>query len=288
MFSIAYRMLGTVTEAEDVVQEASLRLHVSEPAGLRSPEAYAVTVTTRLAIDVLRLARRSREQYIGPWLPEPLAKTPEADPLWQIEMDETISVACMVMLERLSPPERAVFVLREVFGYSYSEIAAVIGKTESGCRQLLRRARQHVRNDRVRFPAADAQRDRLAKRFFAASRGGDVKGLESLLADDVVFYGDGGGHAPAVRQPVHGSVQVARFVVGLGRQAARLGLRQNPALVNGQPGAVISSSDGAILAVVALQTADERIGAIYNQLNPGKLSHLGTAGDLTALLGSDR
>lgn len=283
MFSVAYRMLGTVTDAEDVVQEALLRMHASAPEGLRSVEAYAVTVTSRLAIDALRSARHRREQYVGPWLPEPLVDS-AADPAWQIEMDETVSVAFLVLLERLSPAERAVFLLREVFGYAYSEVAAVIGKSEPTCRQLLRRARQHIGHDQGRFAASAAQRDRLSGQFFAAARGGDLAGLERLLADDVVFYGDGGGLAPAVRKPVHGTVQVARFVLGLGAQANRLGFRQDQARVNGQPGAVARSADGAILAVIALGIGDDRIRAIYNQINPGKLGHLGPAGDLTALL----
>jgi RNA polymerase sigma-70 factor (TIGR02957 family) len=284
MFSTAYRMLGTVTEAEDVVQEAFLRLHTGAPEDLRSPEAYAVTVTTRLAIDALRSAHRRREQYVGPWLPEPLVEAEKADPAWQFEIDETVSVAFLVMLERLSPAERAVFLLREVFGYSYAEVASVIGKSEAACRQVFRRARQHIQRDRSRFAASAAQRDRLAQRFFAASREGDLAGLEHLLADDVMFYGDGGGQAPALRTPVHGPVQVARFVVGLGRQASRLGFRQDQARVNGQPGAMVRSADGVILAVVSLGIGGEHVSAIYNQINPAKLRHLGTVGDLGALL----
>jgi RNA polymerase sigma-70 factor (TIGR02957 family) len=284
MFSIAYRMLGTVTEAEDVVQEAFMRLHAGAPQDLRSPEAYAATVTTRLAIDALRSARHRREHYVGPWLPEPLVEAEKADPAWQIETDETVSVAFLMMLEKLSPAERAVFLLREVFGYTYAEVAGVIGKSETACRQVFRRARQHIQRDRSRFVASAAQRDRLAQGFFAASRDGDLAGLERLLADDVTLYGDGGGQAPALRQPVHGPVQVARFVVGLGRQAGRLGFRQDQARVNGQPGAVVRSADGAILAVVSLGIGDDQVSAIYNQINPGKLGHLGAAGDLAALL----
>jgi RNA polymerase sigma-70 factor (TIGR02957 family) len=283
MFSIAYRMLGRVTDAEDVVQEAVLRLHASAPDGLRSVEAYAVTVTTRLAIDALRLARHRREHYVGPWLPEPLVESEKTDPAWQIEMDETVSVAFLLLLERLSPVERAVFLLREVFGYSYTEVGAIVGKSETTCRQVFRRARQHIHNDQARYAASTAQRDRIAERFFAAARDGDLAGLERLLADDVVFYGDGGGRAPAVRKPVLGPVQVARFILGLGRQASRLGFRQDQARVNGEPGVVVRSPDGAITAVLSLGIGGDHVNAVYNQINPGKLGHLGTVGGLTAL-----
>jgi RNA polymerase sigma-70 factor (TIGR02957 family) len=288
MFSIAYRMLGSVTEAEDVVQEAFLRMHTGAPDGVRSPDAYAVTVTTRLAIDALRSARRRREQYVGPWLPEPLITSQEADPARRIEMDETVSVAVLLLLERLSPVQRAVFMLREVFGYSYPQVAAVIGTNEAACRQAFHRARQHIQRDQARFPVSAADRDRLAGRFLAAAREGDLAGLEAVLAEDVVFYGDGGGRAPAVRKPVRGNMQVARLIAGLARQASRLGVRLHPVDVNGQPGAVTLAPDGSILAVLALAIRDNRVAAIYNQINAGKLGHLGAVGDLTALLAEER
>ncbi|MHB1594550.1 MAG: RNA polymerase sigma-70 factor [Streptosporangiaceae bacterium] len=284
MFSVAYRMLGSVTEAEDVVQEAFLRMHASAPADLRSPAAYAVTVTTRLAIDALRSARRRREQYIGSWLPEPLIDSGQADPARRFEMDETVSVAFLVLLERLSPVERAVFVLREALGYSYAEVAVVTGRTEAACRQALRRARQRIADGRPRFGASPAERDRLAGRFFAAVRDGDLAGLEAVLAGDVVFYGDGGGQAPAARKPVSGPVRVGRFLLGLAGQAGRGGFRLEPASVNGQPGARVSAPDGGLLAVLALDLRDGRVAAIYNQVNPAKLGHLGPPGDLAGLL----
>lgn len=274
MFSVAYRMLGSVTEAEDVVQEASLRMHASAPEGLRSAEAYAVTVTTRLAIDALRSARRRRERYIGPWLPDPLAGPDQADPAWRLEMDETVSVAFLIMLEKLTPVERAVFLLREVFGYGYADVAAVAGKSEAACRQALHRARQHLRDSRSRFVVPAAERERLAGRFFAAVRDGDLAGLEAVLSDEVVFYGDGGGEAPAVREPVHGPARVARFVLGLARQARRLGIQLEPVQVNGQPGARALAPDGTIQGVLALDVSGGRVSAIYNQINPRKLSHL--------------
>lgn len=284
MFSVAYRMLGTVAEAEDVVQEALLRLHTTAPDDLRSPEAYAVTVTTRLAIDELRAARRRRERYLGPWLPEPLVEPKDADPAWRLEMDETVSVAFLVLLERLSPVQRAVFLLREVFGYQYSEIAAVIGRNEAACRQAFHRAQHHLRDSQPRFAASAAELDRLAERFLAAARDGDLAGLEAVLADDVIFYGDGGGKAPAVRQPVRGAGRVGRFVLGLARQAGRLRARLELVRVNGRPGVLFATSDGAILGVLSLDGSDGRICGMYNQINPGKLGHLGRVGDLTALL----
>jgi RNA polymerase sigma-70 factor (ECF subfamily) len=283
MFSVAYRMLGSVAEAEDVVQEAFLRLYAAAPDDVRSPEAYAVTVTTRLAIDALRSARRRRERYIGPWLPEPLVESEQADPAWRLEMDETVSVAFLVLLERLSPLQRAVFLLREVFGYQYPEIAAIVGKTEAACRQAFSRARHYLQDGGPRFEASATERDRLAGLFLAAARDGDLASLEAVLADDVTFYGDGGGRAPAVREPVHGPVQVGRFIVGLARQASRLKVRLEPARVNGQPGIRLCAPDGAILGVLSLGIRGGRILTIYNQINPGKLGHLGTVGDLTAL-----
>jgi RNA polymerase sigma-70 factor (TIGR02957 family) len=287
MFSIAYRMLGSVTEAEDIVQEAFLRLHTSAPADVRSGEAYAVTVTTRLAIDALRSARRRREHYVGPWLPEPWVESAQQDPASRLEMDETVSVAFLVLLETLSPVERAVMLLREVLGYSYHEVATVVGKSEIACRQAMHRARLRVRDGRSRYTASAAERERLAGRFFAAVRDGDVAALEELLADDVTFYGDGGGKAPAVRQPVAGRVAVLRFISGLSRQAGRLHFVLTPVSVNGQPGARFSAPDGSILGVLSLGFGDGRIVTLYNQINPDKLRHLGTVGDLNARTASE-
>lgn len=287
MFSIAYRMLGSVAEAEDVVQEAFLRMYKSAPDDLRSPDAYAATVTTRLAIDALRSAHRRREQYVGPWLPEPLVESEGADPSWRLEMDETVSAAFLIVLESLSPVERAVFLLREVFGYGYTEVAAVVEKSEVTCRQLFHRARQHVQHSRTRFEPSTEERDRLAERFFAAVRDGDLAGLEAVLANDVRFYADGGGKVPAVREPVSGPVQVGRFVLGLARQANRLGFRLEPVRANGHPGAQVSSPDGAVLGVVWLEIRAGRVRTVYNQINPDKLGHLGPVGDLTGLLAGE-
>lgn len=293
MFSIAYRMLGSVAEAEDVVQDAFLRMHrsslgrgESDATGWDSPDAYAATVTTRLAIDALRSARRRRERYVGPWLPEPLLGPAETtDPARRVEIDETLSMAFLVVLERLSPLERAVFVLREALGYEYAEIARVVGRSEGACRQLLARARRHIDEDRPRFAPTTEQHRALFERFLTAVRDGDVYGLEQLLAEEVTVYGDGGGKAPAAQSPVHGSVRAARFLVGLARRSLALGVRLEPTTANGQPAALAVGPDGALLGVLVADIADGRVTAVRNQINPDKLSHLGPVGDLAGLPG---
>jgi RNA polymerase sigma-70 factor (TIGR02957 family) len=270
MFSVAYGMLGSVTEAEDVAQEASLRLH-READRIDSPAAFAVTVTTRLAIDQLRSARRRREVYVGAWLPEPLV-TP--NPTARLEAAERLSMAFLVLLERLSPVERAVLLLREVFEYSYDRIAEIVGKSEPACRQILVRARGHIRDGRPRFTTTRSQRDALAAQFFAACQRGDVAGLEALLAADISLTGDGGGKAAALAAPATGRTRVARFVVGLFRQAVRVGARLEPADVNGSPGARVYGPDGALVSIFCLEIDGDHVTRIYNQLNPDKLAHL--------------
>ncbi|WP_203433676.1 RNA polymerase sigma-70 factor [Jiangella asiatica] len=286
MFSIAYRMLGSVSEAEDVVQEAFLRMHRSASAAaaapVRSPDAYATTVTTRLAIDALRSARRRREQYVGPWLPEPLL-TSDDDPAGQAESAETLSTAFLVVLETLSPVERAVFLLREVFGYGYDEIAAVVERSEANCRQLLVRAKRRIDERRPRFEPSPERRDALAKRFLAAVRDGEVAALERMLAEDVEFQGDGGGKAAAVRKPITGALQVARFLANLGRQGAQIGAVLEPVTVNGQPGMKVSAP-GGVIGVLSLTIVDGHVQGVHNLINPDKLHHLGPVGDLDALL----
>ena len=274
VFSIAYRMLGSVVEAEDVTQEAFLRLH-RDTTEAASPEAYATTVTVRLAIDHLRSARVRRERYVGSWLPEPLLTTGEEfDPAARAETDDSLSVAFLAVLERLSPVQRAVFLLREVFEYDYDQIAAIVAKSPQNCRQILVRARAHIEQARPRFTVSAAERDALAERFFAACRDGDLDGLERLLAEHVEFHGDGGGKAPAVRKPVVGRVQVARFLLGLMRQVRHNALRVEPVAVNGQPGAWVVDADGHTLSVMALDMADGHVQGVYNMLNPDKLRHL--------------
>ncbi len=288
MFSIAYRMLGSVVEAEDVVQEAFLRIHKSTLEGtvVDSPDAFATTVTTRLAIDALRSARHRREHYAGTWLPEPLVESEDADPAWRIEMDETVSIAFLTLLERLTPVERAVFLLREVFGYGYADIAAVVAKTEANCRQLLVRARRSIDEARPRFDPSPERREELFRRFFAALEEGDLAGLERLLAADVIFYGDGGGKAPAIRKPMQGATAVARFLLGLYRRGVRFGMQVELVHANGQPAARLLAPDGSLLGVLSLDVADGRIQVLRNHVNPDKLAHLGAVGDLAALLRS--
>lgn len=273
MFAIAYRMTGSVAEAEDIVQDAYLRmLRSAEPAV--NPDAFATTVTTRLAIDYLRSARVRRELYVGEWLPEPRLGAALDDPAEMVDRHETVSVAFLTVLERLSPSERAAFVLREAFGYAYEQIASVIGKTPENCRQLVTRARARIGEDQPRFEASAEARDALAERFLAACRDGDLAGLERLLAEDVKFHGDGGGKAPAVARPVSGRVKVARFLLGLMRRADKDGASVLPAVVNGGPGLTVSGPDGALFSVLALHITDGMVAGLYNVLNPDKLQHL--------------
>lgn len=288
MFSIAYRMLGSVSEAEDVVQDSFLRMHrsVAEGTELDSPEAFATTVTTRVALDTLRSARVRRESYIGTWLPEPLLAD-DSDPAHQIEQDETVSVAFLVVLERLSPVERAVFLLREVFAYEYSEIATIIGKSEANCRQVLVRAKRHLDAERPKLAHAERQ-DELADAFFSALLEGDLESLEQLLAKDAAAYGDGGGKAPARRQPVHGGVAVARFILGLARQRDRIGVHILRTHANGQPALELRSDDDKILGVLTVDVTEDAVVGVRNQINPDKLGHLGEVGDLAGLMSRPR
>jgi RNA polymerase sigma-70 factor (ECF subfamily) len=286
LLSIAYRMVGSMTEAEDLVQDAYLRFHRSVAGGevIESPKAYLSAIVTRLAIDHLRSARVRREQYVGPWLPEPLLTDEAPDPAEQAETADSLSMAFLVLLESLSPVERAVFLLREVFGFGYDEIAGVVHKTEDNCRQIAARARRHVEARRPRFEASRRQKDELAKQFFAAVGKGDLAGLMELLAADVVMMGDGGGKAPAIRHPLHGSERVARYLAGIARWLRDTELQIRPVEINGQPGAITSDKDGRILNVFSLDIADGRVQTIRGILNPDKLRHLGPVGDVVRLL----
>jgi RNA polymerase sigma-70 factor (TIGR02957 family) len=289
-FAIAYRMLGSVSEAEDVVQEAYLRLHRAEQEGERieSPRAYLSTVVTRLAIDQLRSARARRETYVGEWLPEPLLVDPEADPARHAEVADSLSLAFLVLLESLSPEQRAVFLLREVFDYPYDRIAEIVGKSEDNVRQLAVRARRHVEERRVRFDASRAQRDQLADRFFAAATEGDLPALEALLAEDVELHGDGGGKAPALARALFGRARVARTLRNWARTGSRLGGWQVTRVdVNGQPGAMLLDSRGQLFAVMSVDVADGQIQGIRSIVNPDKLGHLGEVADVGALLRGD-
>jgi RNA polymerase sigma-70 factor (TIGR02957 family) len=286
-FSIAYRMLGSVSEAEDVVQEAFLRLHRARDEGRRieSPRAYLSTVVTRLAIDQLRSARARRETYVGEWLPEPLVTSPDEDPARHAEMADSLSLAFLVLLENLSPEQRAVFLLREVFDYPYVRIAGIVGKSEANVRQLAVRARRHVEEGRSRFDASREERDELARSFFAAARDGDLEALEALLAQDVVLHGDGGGKVPALARPLHGRARVARTLLAWVRSTARFGgVSLRPVDVNGQPGAMTFDPEGRLINVLALDIAEGQIQAVRSVVNPDKLQHLGPVADLGALL----
>ncbi|HTJ74029.1 MAG TPA: RNA polymerase sigma-70 factor [Acidimicrobiales bacterium] len=288
-FGIAYRMLGSVSEAEDVVQEALLRVHQTIEGGeqLASPRAFVATVTTRLAINELHSARARRERYVGEWLPEPIITDGQDDPARHAEIADSLSMAMLVLLESLSPEQRAVLLLRDVFGYGYPEIAGIVGKTEDNVRQLAARARRHVEQRSPRFQTTREQRDELGRRFLAAAEQGDVAALEALLAHDVELTGDGGGKVPALARSVHGRSRVARTIVNWVRLAARLpGVSFRPVEVNGNPGALYLDDQQRLLGVLALDIAGGQITSISSVVNPDKLKHLGPVGDVKSLLGA--
>jgi RNA polymerase sigma-70 factor (ECF subfamily) len=274
-FAVAYRMLGSVAEAEDVVQEAMLRLHQAQDVA--NPDAYVTTITTRLAIDVLRSARVRREAYVGSWLPEPLV---EAEAPAAVEADDTISLAFLVALERLTPDERAVLVLREAFDFGFDEIGEVIGKSAANCRQILSRARRRVADDRPRFDPDPGERRALAARFVQAAREGDLDGLVALLAPDAVLVGDGGGKARSIPAPMTGGAQIARALATFYRMAAEAQLTLHAAWVNGGPGFRTVAPDGRLVNVVGIDIADGHVTRVHSMLNPDKLGHLGPVSDI--------
>jgi RNA polymerase sigma-70 factor (ECF subfamily) len=287
-FAIAYRMLGSVSEAEDVVQEALLQVHQALDAGeqIASPRAFVATVTTRRAIDELRSARARREEYVGEWLPEPIITDGHDDPARHAETADSLSLALLVLLESLSPEQRAVLLLHDVFDYRYPEIAAIIGKSEDNVRQLATRARRHVQQRRPRFQTTREQRDELARRFFQAVEQGDLSGLEALLAHDVELTGDGGGKVPALARTLRGRSHVARMLIDWARLAARApetSLR--PVEVNGDPGVLYLDARQRLIAVVALEIAGGQVTSISAILNPDKLAHLGPVSDFRPLRG---
>ncbi|HEY2259296.1 MAG TPA: RNA polymerase sigma-70 factor [Solirubrobacteraceae bacterium] len=287
-FAVAYRMLGSVSEAEDVVQEALMRMlnALREGVVIESPRAYAVTVTSRLAIDELRSARARREHYVGEWLPEPLLEDPAADPAGQAELADSLSLALLVALESLSPEQRAVLLLHDVFDYSYAEVAAIVDKSETNVRQLASRARRHVEQGRPRFDASPEQRDALAERFLSAAREGDLEGLEELLTGDVVLQGDGGGKVPALARSLRGRRRVAHTLIVWARQLRRIAdgqLRQ--VQVNGQPGALMLDGDGGLVGVWSFDIVGGQVQTVRSIINPDKLRHLGP---LTELYGRER
>jgi RNA polymerase sigma-70 factor (TIGR02957 family) len=286
-FAIAYRMLGSVSEAEDVVQEALLRVHQALDAGeqIASPRAFVATVTTRLAINELRSARVRREHYVGEWLPEPIITDGQDDPARHAQTADSLSLAMLVLLESLSPEQRAVLLLHDVFDYGYREIAAIVGKSEDNVRQLAARARKHVEQRRPRFQTTREQRDELTARFFAATRQGDLAGLEALLAADVELTGDGGGKVPALARPLRGRTPVARMLIN--SVVARIPeVSVRLAEVNDGPGALILDAQQRLIAVMALDIAGGQITRISSIVNPEKLRHLGPVGDFRSVVGS--
>jgi RNA polymerase sigma-70 factor, ECF subfamily len=282
LFSIAYRILGSVSEAEDAVQEAWLRYQAS-PTPHTSTKAFLSAVVTRIAIDVLRSARVRREQYVGQWFPEPLLTDPYEDPARSAELADSVSMAALLLLERLSPLERAVFVLREVFGFGFPEVASAVGRSEAACRQLVVRARRHMDAGRPRFEADRSEREELAVRFFEALREGDVAGLRELLAADVQIVGDGGGKAPQWAKGIFGADNVVRVLASTFPWFFQIGVELEPHELNGDPGAIFRDRDGKVLNTFTLDVLDGRIQTIRAVLNPDKLGHLGPVADAWAV-----
>ncbi|MDQ3863044.1 MAG: RNA polymerase sigma-70 factor [Actinomycetota bacterium] len=269
LFSIAYRMLGSVAEAEDMVQEAYLRWREAPETEVRSPKSYLSAVVTRLSIDRLRSARAWREEYVGPWLPEPLVSDYSEELADPAELDESLSIAYLVLLESLNPVERAVFLLREVFDYEYEEISSIVGKSEDNCRQIARRARQAVAARRPRFEHSPEQERRLTEQFVEACVSGDMEGLVGLLSEDVTLWSDGGGKVAAAPYPIHGPERVARFLLGVLRTVPP-GFFVRLARINGGPG-IVGYVEGRPTGVVALEIAAGRFIGVRVVVNPEKL-----------------
>ena len=292
LFSIAYRMLGSVAEAEDVVQESFLRYHrvVASQGEPESPKAYLSAVVTRLSIDQLRSARVRRESYVGDWLPEPVLtgasplSEPAADPQEHAEQADSLSMAFLLLLERLTPLERAVFLLHDVFSYGYDETAGIVGRSASTCRQLAHRARQHIDAERPRFDVAASERAELAARFFAAVGSGDMVGLLGLLAADVEVHGDSGGVPPSWRKPIVGRDHVGKLLAALGKQLSFVHGSIRLTEVNGQPGALVLGPDGSLISVFSIDIADGQVQTVRSVISRAKLQHLGPLADLASLL----
>lgn len=277
LFSIAYEMLGSVGDAEDLVQEAYLRIHRARRAGetIRSPRAFLTTVVTRLAIDELRSARAQRETYTGPWLPEPLVQEdPALQPAALAELADALSLSFLVVLEELGPVERAVFLLRDVFDYRYREIAEIVGRSEVNCRQIHSRARRHVDAGRPRTDPDAAQR-KVARELVAALHEGEVDRVLELLAPEVVFTGDGGGKGTGLREPLYGRERVGAFLVAIAGARRKIGGAFSPVTVNGAPGTINLDGDGRLVNVFAFEIAGGHVTAIQSVINPDKLGHLG-------------
>lgn len=273
LLSIAYRMLGSLADAEDMLQETFLRWQNTRGAEVQAPKAFLVTVVTRLCINQLQSARVQREQYVGEWLPEPVITEPGDDPSAVFQIDESVSLAFLVLLERLNPVERAVFLLREVFGYEYSEVAEVVGQNEVNCRQIFRRARLNIKKMKPRFDASSQKKEELLKKFLEAMSCGDMEELEQLLAADITVHTDGGGKATALVNPVFGIDNVARLMLGINKKFKPENAVVKIFHINGQPG-IVSYVDGRPETVLAIDVADHQIRQIYILRNPDKLQHI--------------
>ena len=282
LFSIAYRILGSVSDADDAVQETWLRYQetATRPA---STKAFLSAVVTRVSIDVLRSARVRREEYVGQWLPEPLLTDPYEDPERSAELADSVSMAALLLLERLTPLERAIFVLREVFGFDFHEIASAVGRSEAACRQLAVRARRHMDEERPRFEADRKERAKLADHFFGALRDGDVDELQELLAADVQLIGDAGGKAPSLPKTIIGAAKVARVLASVFPWLVRIDVTMEPRELNGQPGAVFRDRDTKVLFALTLDVLDGQIQTIRSVSNPDKLRHIGPVADAWAV-----
>lgn len=282
LFSIAYRITGRVTDSEDVVQDSWLRFERVADT-VRSPKSFLSTVVTRLAVDTLRSARVRREEYVGEWFPEPLLADPYEDPARAAELADSVSMAALLLLERLSPLERAVFVLREVFGFGFPEVAEAVGRSEDACRQLAGRARRHMAAGRARFAVDRQERDRLADRFFTAFRDGDVDMLRELLAADVHLVSDSGADAPRWGDGIFGTDNVARVLVALMHGLDRVGGSVELHQLNGEPGAIFRDRDGQVVNTWTLDIREGQVQAIRTVLNPEKLAHVGPVADAWAV-----
>jgi RNA polymerase sigma-70 factor (ECF subfamily) len=267
LLSLAYGYLGTLSDSEDIVQESLLRLAQTDPAGIENTEAWLTTVVTRLAIDKLRSAQHRREVYTGEWLPEPLFRAPDAEQ--QAITHSRLSVGLLYLLEKLEPEQRVVFVLREVFEYAYSTIAGILGKSEAACRQLMARARAALDRGRHVPASPPALASSLISRFIEALSQGDEAALLSILSEDAVLVGDGGGKVPSILNPLHGADHVSRFFFGLLRKLGKV-FETRLALVNGRPG-MLTFRDEQLVSVVSIDVEDGRIAAIYSVSNPDKL-----------------
>ncbi len=273
LFALSYRMLGSVMDAEDMVQETFLRWQQVSKQNVKSAKAYLTKITTRLCIDQLRSARVRREQYVGSWLPEPIVTESSTDPTKMVELADSLTIAFLFLLERLSPLERAVFLLREAFGYDYQEIGQIVEQKPANCRQIARRARQHLANQRARFQTSSQQQKQLTQKFMNASQRGDLQGLLDLLNKDITLWSDGGGQVVACLKPLHGAAKVAGFLRAINRRGQKLGFNYDLEMVqvNGQPG-IIYKLGSNTETVVAMDIKDNQIFSLYFMRNPNKLA----------------